>query len=73
VREQRELLISSAFWRTKLGKTGIQLQCPSGHPIYLAYYRNSQINRRIKGFLYCPDCKKFFKDPRPALIAVKVT
>jgi len=55
-----------------MGKTGIQLQCPSGHEIYLAYYRNSKINRRIKGFLYCPDCKKFFKDPRPALIPVRV-
>lgn len=55
-----------------MGKTRIELQCPKGHPIYLAYYRNSMINKRIKGMLYCPTCEQFFKDPRPALIPVRV-
>jgi len=55
-----------------MGKTKIQLQCPLGHNIFLAYYRNSKINKRIKGLLYCPTCAKFFKDPRPKLLAVRI-
>ena len=56
-----------------MGRPSMQFQCSKGHEIFLAYYRNSAINKRIKGLFYCPECKKFFKDPRPCLIPVDVT
>lgn len=55
-----------------MGKIAIELQCPKGHDIFLACYRNARFIKRIKGLLYCPNCKQFFKDPRPKPIPVRV-
>ena len=55
-----------------MGKIAIELQCPKGHPIFLLCYRNARVLKRIKGMLYCPDCDRYFRDPRPKPIPVRI-
>lgn len=56
-----------------MGKIAIELQCNKGHPMFLLCYRSSRTIKRIKGMLYCPECDKYFKDPRPKPIQVRIT